>query len=51
MSFSVYIISDTKPETIKILKNRLKNEIDLYNFVKELFYVKLRSFTAKFDLV
>ena len=42
-------ILEPKAETIKILKNRLKNEIELYNFVKDLFYVKLKSFTAKLN--
>ena len=43
-------ISEPKAETIKILKNRLKNEIELYNFVKDLFYVKLKSFNAELNL-
>ena len=42
-------ILEPKAETIKILKNRLKNEIELYNFVKDLFYLKLKSFTAKLN--
>ena len=43
------IFSDPKPETMEILKNRLKNEIELYNFVKDLFYDKLKYFTAKLN--
>ena len=43
-------ILEPKAETIKILKNRLRNEIELYNFVKDLFYVKLKSFTAELNL-
>ena len=43
-------ISEPKAETMEILKNRLKNEIELYNFVKDLFYVKLKSFTAELNL-
>ena len=43
-------ISEPKAETMEILKNRLKNEIELYNFVKNLFYVKLKSFAAKLNL-
>ena len=42
-------ILEPKAETIKILKNRLKNEIELYNFVKDLLYLKLKSFTAKLN--
>ena len=34
---------------MEILKNRLKNEIELYNFVKDLFYDKLKYFTAKLN--
>ena len=31
---------------MKILRNRLKNEVELYEFVKNLFYEKLKSFAA-----
>ena len=31
---------------MKILRNRLKNEVELYEFVKNLFYEKLKSFPA-----
>ena len=41
-----FSISEPKPETIKILRNRLKNEVELYEFVKDLFYEKLKSFAA-----
>ena len=48
-SFDIFVpkfFSEPEPETMKILRDRLKNEIELYDYVQDLFYLKLASLSA-----
>ena len=45
-TYVLIFILEPEPETMRILRGRLKNEIQLYNFVKDLFYLQLASLNA-----